>query len=341
MEIIFPFILGIILGFVIQKGYLCCYEGLTTALIIKNYQRIKIIIWAVLTAMLFYHILAGFGIISLVSQPFFWPGVIIGGILFGIGMVIAGGCMLGVFLKTGNGLINYLIVVMGIFLGLGLGKFLILEGPIEEFYQLGLPNPELPAPTLSSWLHLNSWIVVIFLSFLLIWFLYKFKNPKIENNLELKKESLGAKFFKKHWPVSTTGIIFGFLMTIGFARWNVPFFPTFFQNTSSLDTILTQLPVFLWFLLTFSGILLGIIISSVISGEFRIRWIKLDKKRLSSAFSGGLIMGFGMVLANGCNTVHLFVLLPQLSLGSFLAIIIMSATVWLATHLRLNLIFNR
>jgi len=332
MEIIFPFIFGIILGFVIQKGYLCCYEGFTTALIIKNYQRLKIIIWAVLTAMLLYHILAGLGIISLVSQPFFWPGVIIGGILFGVGMVMVGGCMLGVLLKTGNGLINYLIVFTGIFLGLGLGRFLILEGPIRGFYQLGLPNPELPAPTLSSWLHLNPWIAVLSLSFLLIWFLYKFKGPKIKNNLEFQKESLNAKFFKKHWPLSITGITIGILMTIGFARWNVSFFPTLYQNTSSFDTILTQFPVFLWFLLTLSGILLGIIISSVINGEFRIRWIKLDKKRLSLAFFGGLIMGFGMVLANGCNIVHLFVLAPQLSLGSFLVIIIASGTVWLITR---------
>jgi uncharacterized membrane protein YedE/YeeE len=329
MEILFPLAFGVIFGFVIQKGYLCCYEGLTTALAIKNYRVLRVTIWSILTAMLGFHILSGLGALTIITHPFFWPATIIGGILFGIGMILVGGCMFGVLLKTASGLLNYFVVLGGIFLGLLGVKNLILHSKINGLYKLALLEQESPAPTLASFLGMNSWVVVVFLSLLLIWLLYQFRDLSGINKPAPEKISFLLKIFKRRWPDSITGIITGILVIIGFARWKIFTLPTFFRYTSSFDSILIHLAPFLWFILVMAGVLGGMAISAILGGEFRIRWDKKNTKESSLMFLGGLTMGAGMALANGCNINHIFTLIPQLSLGSFLFIIIISIIVWL------------
>lgn len=76
------------------------------------------------------------------------------------------------------------------------------------------------------------------------------------------------------------------------------------------------------------GLLLGALIACLLAGQWKIRNIKHWKQILAAAI-GGLLMGIGARLSNGCNIGGLFSQLPQFS-GSgwvFLVFVFLGATV--------------
>jgi hypothetical protein len=318
MNIFFPFIFGIILGIVVKKANLCVYEALTTAFIIKNYRGLKILILAILTGTIGFNLLAYFNLLFLLPQPFSWWGNILGGILFGIGVVLVGGCMFGIFLKVSSGFLNYFLGFLGILLGLGLGGILVLKGPFNDYYQLGFSQPKMPAYSFPQFFHFNYWLGVILFSLILIGVLFKFK------------EKL------KNWSSSLIGIIIGILMIIGFARWQFFSLPTFFQRTFSFNSIFTQFSQFIWLILFMMGLFLGMLIVAISLKDFRLRWYSWGREKSLKIIFGGILMGLGAVLINGCNIFHFFVFLPQLSLGSFLAIPSIIFTIYLINYFKFS-----
>ena len=63
--------------------------------------------------------------------------------------------------------------------------------------------------------------------------------------------------------------------------------------------------------------IVGAVISARTSGEFKLR--APAPKLLIQTFFGGALMGFGAVVAGGCNIGHIRSGVPQLSLGSILS----------------------
>ncbi|MEF8874043.1 MAG: YeeE/YedE thiosulfate transporter family protein [Candidatus Thermoplasmatota archaeon] len=76
------------------------------------------------------------------------------------------------------------------------------------------------------------------------------------------------------------------------------------------------------------GVVIGALISSILSGSFRIEVVPAVWEstfgsspilRLVGAFIGGLLLGFGARMAGGCTSGHGISGTSQLSLGSWLA----------------------
>jgi uncharacterized membrane protein YedE/YeeE len=65
------------------------------------------------------------------------------------------------------------------------------------------------------------------------------------------------------------------------------------------------------------SVIVGSFIAAKLSGDFRLRWPKVQ--RLHNPVVGGLLMGVGSRLAPGCNIANLFSGVALLSLHSILA----------------------
>lgn len=65
------------------------------------------------------------------------------------------------------------------------------------------------------------------------------------------------------------------------------------------------------------GIIVGALLSSLMASQFRIRKIK-NKKQLTAAAIGGLLMGYGSKLALGCNIGSLYSGISSLSLSGWI-----------------------
>jgi uncharacterized membrane protein YedE/YeeE len=70
-------------------------------------------------------------------------------------------------------------------------------------------------------------------------------------------------------------------------------------------------------MLMVAGVVVGSFLAAVLSGDFRVRWPKLN--RLHNPVVGGLLMGVGSRLAPGCNIANMFSGVALLSLHSLLA----------------------
>lgn len=311
------FIVGLLFGFVLQRGYFCHLSGFTDALMFKDFRVVKATIWAVLIAMIGFHLMAGLGMITLNPKPFFWAASIIGGAIFGIGMSLVGGCAGGTTFKIGTGLISYLIAGLGI----ALGGFFTEAGFLKP-YQVALQSATKVVvdganPTLASIFKLNPWIVVIILAVIFILLLVKLR----EKEGGPEGLSLWQKLFSQRWNPGLVGISVGIIGMIAFitsaaSGRNYPLgivkgYILILKSFLSGDFVLN------WIYMLIPGIILGSAVAALAAGEFRFRLPSL--KKVLVMLIGGFLMGVGAVTAAGCNVTHILSGLPQLSIGSLIS----------------------
>ncbi len=111
-------LLGLAIGFVLQRGRFCMNTAFRDTIFIQDFTLFRGFLIALIVMILGANILNDMGVIQLAVQPF-WPFAnIIGGYVFGLGIVMVGGCGSGVWYKIGEGQFNSLIAVLGFFLGI-------------------------------------------------------------------------------------------------------------------------------------------------------------------------------------------------------------------------------
>jgi len=325
------FIVGLLLGFVLTRGYFCQYSGLSDTLMFRNFKIAKASIWAVLIAMIGFHLMVGLGIITLNPKPFFWAASIIGGMIFGLGMTMVGGCAGGTTFKIGSGLIGYLIAGLGI----ALGGFFTAEGflkPIRLFLQESTKVTIAGKnPTLTSLLEVNPWILVLLFSAIFIWLLFKLRTEEKES-----QPSFFVRLLKLRWPSALTGIAIGIIGMIAFvtsaaAGRNYPL-GIVEGYIAILKSFLTGQFIFNWVFMLIPGIILGAMIASLLASEFRFRLPNF--KTAVIMLVGGFLMGGGAVLGAGCNVTHILSGIPQLAIGSIVSGIIIFGTAYLVDYFR-------
>jgi len=327
------FLVGILFGFVLQRGYFCHLSGFTEAIMFKNFKIVKATIWAVLIAMLGFHLMASLGIISLNPKPFFWLASIVGGMIFVLGMFLVGACAGGTTFKIGTGLLSYLIAGLGI----AIGGLMTAEGFFKPFRELLQGTTKIliagKTPTLDSIFHLNSWIVVLVLALIFVWLLVKMKE-KTESEEE---QSLVKKLFKLRWSSALTGIAIGIIGMIAFytsanSGRNYPL-GIVEGYTPILKSFLTgNFKLINWMYMLIPGIISGSVIGSLLSGEFKLRLPKL--KQVLTMLIGGFFIGVGAVTMAGCNVTHILSGIPQLSIGSIVSSIVIFGTLYLIVYLK-------
>ena len=118
--------LGISIGFVLQKSRFCLVSALRDPILIGMTQLTRAFILLLGISIL------GFALVSWgavqrnipLSLNVFPLGVhtIVGGLLFGIGMVLAGGCTTGILIRIGEGFAMQLVAFFGLVVGAVLGE---------------------------------------------------------------------------------------------------------------------------------------------------------------------------------------------------------------------------
>jgi len=235
-------------------------------------------------------------------------------------------------LRAGSGLMGYFLAL----LGMGLAGWLAIWGALkpyridlQELTKLTIDGAD---PTLALVLHLNPWIIVTILSLILIWLLFKLRSRKEETE---QKQSVGTKIFKRLWGPTAIGISLGIIGIIAFVGGESPaglggFVKGYAQIIKA--PFVGSLPLG-WSVMFVIGIIIGVIITALIAGEFRVRWP--NWKQAVNIFCGGFLMGLGAVTAaGGCNIAHIISHLPQLSIGSIVSAFFIMATAYLIVYLK-------
>lgn len=309
-EISWPFyasavLTGLAFGYVTQRGGFCLTRAVSNLYIMGDATIVRAYLFALLVATIGTHLLLAAGLAQIPIRPFHWLSNLLGGLLFGVGMILSGGCSGSTWYRVGEGAVGAWVVLMGFAMGATTVSVGILA-PVRRILQGPAVTVEGSSPTLANLLGVSPWIVIVVLGLVVALFL------------------LGGAGEPEHgkwrWPM--TGGLVGVLIAVGW--WTstfgeVPTGITFAINTGQALTYpLVGYPNRVnWSMLLLVGVPVGAFLGAWQSGEFR--WKLPPGWSLVQLFAGGLIMGSASILAEGCNITQGLTNSATLAVGSLVA----------------------
>ena len=128
---------GIALGLAARVGRFCTLAAIEDALFAGNTMRWRMWLLAMAVALAATQVAIAAGIINLdpsiyAQRPFNLPAILIGGLLFGLGMAFVGTCGFGTLVRLGGGDLKSFLV----FLVMAVSAFMAAAGPTARLRQL-------------------------------------------------------------------------------------------------------------------------------------------------------------------------------------------------------------
>ncbi|MDD2353731.1 MAG: YeeE/YedE thiosulfate transporter family protein [Atribacterota bacterium] len=163
LQLFFGFVMGILFGFLLQKGGVAKYDVIIGQLLLKDFTVIKIMLTAIVVGMPGIYLMKDLGLIELHPKPGSIGMTMIGGIIFGIGFALLGYCPGTISAAIGQGSLDALFGgLAGILIGAGV--FAQLYPYLEDFLHKGWFG-EVTIPEI---LKVNHWMVIIPFCFFII-----------------------------------------------------------------------------------------------------------------------------------------------------------------------------
>jgi hypothetical protein len=330
--------LGLALGFVLQKGRFCLNSAFRDIIFIKDFTFFRAYLLCVVVAVIGTNFLEDFGLlrafdqetgsyvaVELMRQSFVPVANILGGFLFGIGIVLAGGCASGIVYRIGEGQVSTMTAIIGFFFGI----VMTTEGMLSPVYRYlksfkveiaGKTNPALwdifgNGPMVK-------WATIGVFSMAVLAFVIKGKPTFGKNSKSLS------------WGL--TGLLIGLLTIVAWLA------SSYFGGVPRGLAITTPLREFFNAILyksshspfpefSFLGIFTGtwgvFFIFSVPFGAFfsalalkEFKWKIPQAKEFLTVFFGSILMGIGAVIAGGCNLGHGVTGFSTMAISSIVAI---------------------
>jgi uncharacterized membrane protein YedE/YeeE len=334
--------LALILGFVAARTNFCTMGAISDVVNMEHWGRVRMWLLAIAVAMIGTNLLYYGELIDLSKSIYHrpslpWLSMLVGGILFGIGMTLAGGCANKNLLRLGGGSLRSLVVLVFV----AISAYMTLKGLFGQWRSSfldpvaidlsgfgmegqGLPHLLAALTGMPAKTALLAATAVVALALLI----FVFKDKRFRTNGE---QVIG-------------GTILGLIITaawyltghIGFAENPETLELTFFGTSSrTLESMSFVAPVaytlellMLWtdksLRLTFGvATVLGVALGSLIYalGARKFRWEGFASvEDLGNQIVGGLLMGFGGVTAMGCTIGQGMSGVSTLAIGSFIAL---------------------
>jgi hypothetical protein len=292
--------LALLMGFVADRTNLCTVSAVAEILTERRARVLwniaKIVLWILGIVLLMDYL---FGISPLNRNRFHFTWVtLLGGVIFGIGAVLNGGCSLQMFTRLGRGNLGTALSIAGLPLGAVLARPLLEQAPVM------MPQRD------SGPLMLDGPWRDILLVALSAWMLWELVSVLRGFRLQEVHRRLLAPDYQPASSAALLGIANGALFSL-VGTWMFTY--TLIQGLTNLaypDTELYRpVPTLLWYLL--AAYLAGVIGSAIHSRHALLQarpeplWIRY--------FFGGVLMGLGASLVPGGNDMLLLNGIPGLS----------------------------
>jgi len=203
--------IGFLFGFFLQKGDLCGSSAFSEVVMMKDRRKVVGLWMVIVTAMAGFAVLDLLGWIVLNPKPFIYLNVIVGGILFGVGMVLAGGCISGCLYKAGAGNLNSMAALAGI----PLGAMLVECGPLnplqEAIKQHVIKTSDGAVASLPNVLGIPYWVPAVVFGVLTLLAVFIFRK-KTQASLSPNTKGLIERIMTRPWKPWQAGVAIGLLM---------------------------------------------------------------------------------------------------------------------------------
>ncbi|MFZ5797963.1 MAG: YeeE/YedE family protein [Desulfobulbus sp.] len=334
--------LGITAGFIMHRADFCVAGMFRDLFLFRRTTMLRSLLLLVVCSIILFDAARQLGIIRLYPFPLLAsPALtnIAGGMIFGIGMVLAGGCVVGVLYKMGSGNLLAATAFAGLIIGSGIyaelhpwwvalaRKTAFLPGKITLPQALGidpstilLPLIIIPCILFFRWVlqgqwpaqaqvegYVQPWRAAIYLSILGALSYILVGMPFGVTTAYAKMAAYLALPFA---PEHVAGLAFFQAVSL---KYTAPISALPLQGGAGpvMDAIaVIQFPLI-------AGIVLGAFFSALLLREFHL-YHRVPGRQYASALLGGIVLALGSRMTPGCNIWHLFGGLPILAMQSLL-----------------------
>jgi len=350
-------VIGLTAGFVMHRADFCVTASFRDMFLFRDFFLMRQMVLLVVVSMALFELGRLGGVITAQPFPLLGPpslGNAIGGFVFGIGMVLAGGCVCGSLFKLGAGSIASLLAVIGMIAGsagyaelhpqwITFAKSVVLVDTavtLPQWFGLSPASLLLPLAALGGyWLfrefragrmerpgfaagHLAPWRAALILSLLGF---ASYALIGMPMGITTTYSKLGLAFEAWFAPEHVGSLAYAAAMPLDYTP---PFADRAIRGGPGpqLDAIAAiQYPLIF-------GIVGGALVSALRLGEWRPRW-RLPPRQILSALGGGLLLGLAARMAPSCNVWHLWGGVPILAMQSLLFVAGLLPGTWVGTRI--------
>ena len=341
------FVIAVIMGAVVNKTHFCTMGAVSDWVNIGDSGRMRAWIFAMAVALLGVIALESTGTINLSSETFpqyrssnfAWPRYLVGGLMFGIGMVLASGCGNKTLVRVGGGNLKSLTVLL---IGM-MASYLMLWSPLFEkaflpwiqpatinLAQLGMPTQEAGAvvakligQTPSQTINLG--VALLFAAGMLA-FVFKSKDFRSSFDNLLSGAVVGlavvAGWYLTGGPLGQSWKEYAEMATDIPSRVQVQSYTFISPMGDSVRYLLDPLKLSLvnFGVVALAGVISGSFVYAISTKNFRIEWFASFGDFVNHAI-GGVLMGIGGVLSMGCTVGQAITGMSTLAIGSMLTFV--------------------
>jgi len=357
---------GLAFGFVLQRGRFCFASAFRDLFLLGHGRNMKGVLLGLAVASV------GFGLVMSRQVPMTFLGInppsanilplgvhtMLGGVLFGVGMVLAGGCVSGSIYRMGEGYVASWVAFGGLMVGL-----LISAYHWNWWWEVSMASA--PRLWLPRWLGHPGAIAVTLLG-LAVAFVWVLRvehragmvvrarpEPLPETDTVADElRALARTVFVRGWPALTAGAVLGGLNVMLFtaqepwgftgevSRWAIGAAGLFNAAPPPLEGA-ADLPgcvlvpadgvILNHMLFLVVGMWFGSFAGAVGAGEFKIR-VPRQRARWAQSVGGGVLMGYGAGIAMGCTIGAFFSGIPSLAVNGWVFALFLGIGAWIGTQ---------
>mgnify|MGYP006280903961 CR=1 FL=1 len=332
------FALSLVFGAIAQRTHFCTMGAVSDIVNIGDWSRMRMWALAIGVAMLGFNLMVAFGWIDS-GKTFYtqarvpWLSLSLGGLMFGLGMVLASGCGSKTLVRIGGGNLKSLVV----FAVLAIAALMAMRGVVGVARVQWLDTVSNTLATTSDVPSLLAqatgaakvdtalWSGVLIGGGLILWSVLRAEGRSVDNLLG--GLGIGALTVGLWWVSGVKGFVaehpetleavylatnsrgmesFTFVGPLGY----VIDWLTYFSDKSKVVTL---------GIITVPGVILGSAVVSLATGQFRWESFR-GTEDLVNHLVGAVLMGIGGITALGCTVGQGLSGLSTLAVGSFVAV---------------------
>ncbi|EHD2970568.1 TPA: transport protein YeeE [Escherichia coli] len=326
-------ICGALLGFVMQRGRFCLTGGFRDMYIAKNNRMFYALLIAISVQSIGVFGLMHAGLLTYEAGAFPWLGTVIGGYIFGLGIVLAGGCATGTWYRAGEGLIGSWIALVTYMV-----MSAVMRSPHASGLNQTLQHYSTEHNSIAETFNLSVLPLIAVLLVITLWLVMKeLKKPQLKvATLPPRRTGIAHILFEKRWHPFVTAVLIGLIALLAWPLSEATGRMFGLGITSPTANILQFLVAgdvkyINWGVFLVLGIFLGSFFAAKASREFRVR--AADAQTTLRSGLGGVLMGFGASIAGGCSIGNGLVMTAMMTWQGWIGLVFMILGVWTASWL--------
>jgi uncharacterized protein len=354
---------GQLFGFFLAKGDLCGASAFSEIILMSDGRKVFGYWIAIVAAMASFAVAEAAGIVTIAPKPLLWANDILGGLVFGTGMVLAGGCISGCLFKAARGNLNSIVALLTIPLGIAFvehGPLSKLNGLMKSVKTSTPSGGPVTLPSLTG-IPFWAWALILCAGTVLV-ILLRRRPAALTNPVDLPDPKVKGTWLTGSWKPWQAGLAVGLLGVITLlssaaSGRNYPIGITHgVLHIQELVTDNNLVHVFgppasapskpvappagasqagskkitWWLVLVTAGFFSGALAAAGLSG--RIRLAPKPPGQVVTAAVGGFLVGAGAGIATGCMIGNVLSGWPLLSVGMFLFGAAVILANWVTTY---------